>query len=363
VLIVFIVNDSPTNIDFIDIGNPCNRKCSSCFKSRVGGAPDREEELDLVQKIKIKNKNSNFFLYPNEATTSPYLFSMMVENGQKYTLTNGLLLDERMVNWMLVAGLQEVKVTYFANVGEQIEWQGISAKQYRLIGKNIENAVKNGLKVSVNNVLWKSNVGSICDLTKKCFDLGVSRIQLIRFRGFEPDERYLSDSDMDNVVGEVEKAKQLFPNNPRVQFSYTFAGPNFYGKSFEEVKGKVSPKEWINSPYLCPAIGQNYWGISLKNSSVYWCPFIAGDKDAEIGKLDKKTGEVNISTNIDLRPETLRKKLGGKCSEDSCEYQSLCLGGCRSTAYIFANMRGEKDPLYAGIDICLTDVYGRALRR
>ncbi|MBU0456766.1 MAG: hypothetical protein KKD75_01355 [Nanoarchaeota archaeon] len=343
--------------------NPCNRSCSNCFKRRINSNFDKENEQNLVNKIMKKNKSSNFFLFPNEATTSPYLFDLMVEIGQKYSLSNGLLLDERMVDMMLIAGLESVKVTYFANAKEQIEWQNITENQYLTIEKNIKKAVDKGLNVSINNVLWRDNIDSILDLTKKCFDFGVSRVQLIRFRDFTTNEKYILDCDMNKVVEKVENAKLQFPNNPRIQFTYPFAGPNFFGKSFENAKEKLSPKEWVNSPYLCPAIDQNYWGISLKSNLIYWCLFIAGIKMAEIGTIDQSTGDINISTNIDLSAETLREKLRGKCSKDNCEYQSLCLGACRSTAYLFAKMKGENDPIYADMDICLTKVYERFLRR
>ena len=32
------------------------------------------------------------------------------------------------------------------------------------------------------------------------------------------------------------------------------------------------------------------------------------------------------------------------------------LGGCRSTACVFAKVRGEKDPLFAGQDMCVTKI-------
>jgi len=358
-----IVNNNPGNIDFLDIGNGCNFQCPGCYYTKKPNSTKvtKQEERSLIEKIVQDYPGAWFFLYPKEITTSPYLLDLIKSAGQKIKLTNAFLLDDRMVDRFKEAGLKYVKVTFFAREEEQKWWQSIDKQKYLTIRRNIENAVQNGLTVMVNNVLWKSNIGSIVDLSQQCYDMGVERIKFIRLRGPTWSNEYITDEDMSNVVEEIEKAK--LQRSPRLNFSLTFAGPNFYNKTLEEARGKLPPKEgeWVRGPYFCPAINGNYWGISLKRGKVYWCYFITDDPIAEIGTVNKETGKISISPTVDLRPETLKEKLRGICSQDNCEYQSVCLGGCRTTAYLFAKMRGEEDPLYAGMDTCLTKVYERVL--
>lgn len=266
-----------------------------------------------------------------------------------------------MIDLMINSGIEYTKVTLFANPEEQKEWQNINQETYKKIIKNVETASKKGLKVIVNTVMWKENIKSLENLTKICEDIGVNWIKMIRKRNSNYSDEYIQDSDMNKVVETVEKAK--LNTDVRLNFSLTFAGPNFYGKSLEEAKKKLPPNlgEWIKSPYLCPSIDNNYWGTSLKRGSVFWCYFITDDPIAKIGSIDKK-GNITLNKNrVDLSSETLKENLEGICSKNRCEYQQICLGGCRSTAYTFAKFKGEKNPLYAGMDTCLTKVYKRVM--
>jgi len=269
-------------------------------------------------------------------------------------------MDDQAVERLKDAGVQYPKVTFFATPEEQRFWQGIDEDRYRQIQSNIENAAKQGLNVFVNNVLWKSNIGSIESLAEQCYDMGAKRIKFIRFIGPKWNNEFITDEDMDEVVERIENAKM--GRAPRLQVSFAFAGPNFYGKSLEEARAQLPPQEgeWVKSNFMCPSVDQNYWGISLKRGEVYWCYFLKDDPSARIGTVDS-SGKVTISTTTDLRPETLKKELKGKCSADSCEYQPVCLGGCRRTAYLASGWKGKPD-LYAEMDTCLTRVSERVFR-
>ncbi|NOZ80356.1 MAG: radical SAM protein [DPANN group archaeon] len=359
-----IINPNPTNIDFLEIGNPCNFSCPDCEFGEMQSAPafDRQEEVDLITKVMEDYPESSFFLYPPEITTSPYLLPVMKATRQRITLTNGLGLNERMLDRLKEAGLRYLKVTLFATPGEQMRWQAIQEPMYWRIRKNIERAVDKGFRVFLNTVLNKDNLGSIVPLARQSNDMGIDRIKFIRERTPVWKPWYLAEEDMDRLIRNVEEAKQ--GPSPRIQLSLTGAGPNLYGKSLDEARKKLPPQrgEWPKSPYLCPAIDQNYWGISPRRGKVYGCFFMTvGDPVWEIGTLDQKTKKVQITGGLDLRPSTLKKRLRGNCAEDACEYQSVCMGGCRRTAYMTAKWKGEKDPLYAGMDICLTKTYGRVM--
>ena len=266
-----------------------------------------------------------------------------------------------MINYFIDAGIKYPKITLFSDPNDQKIWQNINQDFYKKILNNIELASKKGLNVIVNSVLWKDNMTKLPDLVNLCENLGVNWIKMIRKRGTIFSEDYIQDKNMDGLVEIVEKTK--LNTNVRLNFSLTFAGPNFYGKTLDEAKKKLPPNngEWVKSPYLCPAIDGNYFGTSLKRGSVYWCFFITDDDIAKIGLIDKK-GNITLNKNrVDLSSETLKEKLTGICSKNECDYQPICLGGCRSTAYTFAKFRNENN-VYAAMDTCLTKVYARVMQ-
>jgi radical SAM protein with 4Fe4S-binding SPASM domain len=78
-----------------------------------------------------------------------------------------------------------------------------------------------------------------------------------------------------------------------------------------------------------------------------------------IGKVDWESGHVTIDRPVDLSRATLRRRLRGICAAESCAYQEVCLGGCRSAAISFAPEGEAEERLYAGMDLCLTPAYAR----
>jgi len=114
----------------------------------------------------------------------------------------------------------------------------------------------------------------------------------------------------------------------------------------------------MNSKYLCPWIGQQYFGVSLGNHDVYPCFRLLSFPEMRIGKVNiDARGQVKLDINKpDLMEKELSQRLRGECSESDCQYHRLCLGGCRSMAYVLAKRQGDNNPLYAGQDICLTRI-------
>jgi radical SAM protein with 4Fe4S-binding SPASM domain len=365
-MILFIVKQ-PSNIDFLNVGNQCNQRCRQCFYNENGEISNLtlEQEIELIGKVAKNFPDSAIFVYPKEITTSLDIIPTLAKNRQTSTLSNGRDLDDIVIAKLRNFGIEEIGITLFANAEQQLYFNGNSREEYLRIKDAIQRAISQGLKVTVNTVLAKATMGSIEELCLECSKLGVLKIRFYRLMpiGNAKDmgsEQFLVESDMDSIIGSVESMKKKFPTL-YLSFAINF-GPNFYGKSIEEARKKVqkSNQSWTKSPYLCPSIGQNYFGISLKSGSIYWCFFLISEPGiSRIGYIDPKTSKITIDSPVDLSPETLRTKLNGNCSSKNCDYQALCLGGCRAAAYLFAKRNGVLDPLYAGMDICLTRSYQR----
>lgn len=353
----------PTNIDILSIGRPCNQNCRQCYYIENSCSNLEIDHELLASKIMEKYAESSFFIYPKEIANNQELFELINKAGQQSVLSNGLLLDNDILDKLKEAEVKQIKITLFANADEQFFFNGNNSNQYEKIILAIKKCKEKGFNVVVNNVLSKKNIFSIGTLCKLCHGLGVDKIEFLRIKptgnGRDLQGMLLCFDDMSHIIEQVEINKKLYPEL-YLSFNLSF-GPNFYGKSLPEAEAKIkkSVLSWTKSNYLCPAIDGNYWGLSATTGNVYWCFFAMNEAFSKMGYYSSVENQVIINKAPDLSPSTLLKKLGGECSRDKCIYTDICLGGCRSTAYMFAKYKGEKDPLYAGMDICLTKCYER----
>jgi len=357
----------PTNIDILNVGDECNQNCRQCYyksEDNLTGI-SLTGEIEFIEKVLYNYPESSIFSYPKESTTSRDLLPIMKKCGQKKVLSNGKEIDDGFIRELKKYGIEEIGITLFANLEQQYDFNRNTIRGYLKIKQNIRKCAENDLKVTVNNILDKTTIYSINSLCEQCYELGVKKIAFIRLRPvgnakYMDRSRLLEEKDMDIIIPSVEAMKLKYPDL-YISLDISF-GPNFYRKTLEEAKEKVrrSKQSWVKSTYLCPAINQDYWGISPKSGKVYSCFFIISESEiARIGNVDVKNGRVTIDSPIDLSEETLKKELRGNCSSENCKYQPVCLGGCRSTAYIFARLNGDPDPINAGMDICSTKSYER----
>ena len=357
----------PTNIDILNVGNECNQNCRQCnYESEPNlTGISLTGEIEFIELLKSLYPGSSIFSYPKEITTSRYLLPIMQKCGQKKVLSNGKEIDDEFIRELKKYGIEEIAITLFANLEQQYDFNRNTIREYIKIKQNIRKCAESGLKVTVNNILDKTTIYSINSLCEQCKELGAKKIAFIRLRPvgnakYMDRFRLLEEKDMDIIIPSVEAMRSKYPDL-YISLDISF-GPNFYRKTLEEAKEKVrrSKQTWIKSAYFCPAINQDYRGISPKSGKVYWCFFLISESEiARIGYVDIKNGIVTIDSPIDLSEETLKKELRGNCSSENCKYQPECLGGCRATAYISARDKGERDPIYAGMDICQTKSYER----
>ena len=354
-------------IDFLNIGNGCNLNCKQCFFQessltivREGLVPDIEKAKWLMSKF----KGASFFLYPMEITTSmEYLEFMSKTAQQDVVLSNGILLTKPKVEKLIEANIKQVKITLFANYAEHTFFNNITNTQYRCIIDNIRLCKQSGLTVIVNTILSGRTKNSIKELSSRCDCLGVDKIEFIRLKPVGSAKHinvdnsiWLKPSDMIGIIKTIEECKVVYPN---LYFSYNLScGPDFYGKTIVEAKKKISKAAHAlgDSTYLCPAIDGRFAGISFATGRIYGCFFAMDQKDFLLGNVDFDRKVIKYTQKSVINAVSLRENLRGNCNKNKCQYQHICLGGCRSTAYIFAKQNGDKNPMFAGMDICITNL-------
>ncbi len=350
---------------------PCDQACRQCsyVESEIDEGRPRgsDAEIEFIRLLRSNYRESAFFLYPRDVVTATPLLPVMREIGQTETLTNGGRLDATLVDRLRASGIKEIQITLFGSAAEQQAYNLNTPEEYERIKANIQACVAHGLRVQVNNVLSRETMASMERLGDECIRLGVHRLRFIRLQplgdaagAFSP-EAYLTQADLEeSVIPAFERLKGAAGRRLYVCFAVNF-GPNFHGKTVEEAREKIRRRSPQSPPSetFCPAIDGQYWNISTQSGNVHWCFHNIAEADTRIGKVDWGTGRVVIDRPVDLSRETLRRELRGICAAEACEYQEVCLGGCRSAAISFATAGSPDERMYAGMDMCLTPAYAR----
>lgn len=262
-------------------------------------------------------------------------------------------------------GFGKIKITLQVNEEEQWLWNSNSPTEYQEIKEGIRLCIDKGFNVETFSLMTPQNYRQLEPFYKELKELGVSKARLLRLMPVgnssnAPDSYIIGSQELEELIGITDRLKD--GRGPYISFGEMF-GPDFYGSSvwgyLDQENGKPGKQsDWTRSKTLCPAIDGNYLGVSAKSRNAYWCFFLISDPAAKVGRVEED-GMVKADSMPDLSRATLTEKLRGICSKDSCEFQAQCLGGCRAMAYVMAKRRGEPDPLYAGMDICRTDVKKR----
>lgn len=365
---------STISITFLGMGRPCELSCPGCW---YGAERDTlgltlEEQKRLALKVMANYPDAPVLMYPPEITNTPELVPFLRRIGQRSVVTNGIRL-EPLVGTLKAAGVTTLKVTLFARRRDQAYFNETPAGYYEKIKAGIGKAVAHGMRVVAYNVLDRVTAQSLLALCETCVSLGIRQVIFHRRVPRSSGEgtlvkHLLREADMPAVLQELERLRRRFAGRLRLSMGLNF-GPNLFGRTPSrkpqrqpggEGPNEGGPRSRLSGQRLCPTMGGGHRAISLRSGNIYWCCTMVSRPDlAKIGWLDPRTGRMEIDAPSGLSFETLSRRLRGRCSSAGCRYHADCLGGCRATAMAMASLRGEPEPLYAELDVCLTRVYAR----
>jgi len=351
------------HIDILDIGNDCNQNCKQCFYNTVMKTKETlSNELHMIDDIKNNNnldENIKFFIYPKEITTTPKLIKTIAENGQKFILTNAknIKTNSDIFKTLKENNIKKIKITLFPNEDEQLFRNWNTAWEYNDIKEVIKMAVNEGIKVKIFTMITPENIRFFQGFYREADNLHISEIELLNFiptgNGKNMDMKYaMKATDLEKLLSITNDLKLW--KWPYISYGFWF-WPNFYGKSIYKFIEKGQKHDWVTTEYPCPTINNLFLWISLKNKWIYRCFKLLSESEAKIWEVNNN-GKINLYENVDFDENILKEKLRWICSKDSCNFQNLCLWWCRSNAYILAKKRGEKEPEYAGQEICITNL-------
>jgi len=320
-----------------------------------------DEVLDLMNRCNREKKALT--IYPREITTTPRLFPVLSEQGVNRVLTNGMLLNnDHILSSLKASGITELMVSLHGPKEPHIKLTGVTEKQYDATLSGIEKAVAVGFQVGAFCTTYADNVTRLPELFQDAKSLGIREVKLLRLAPLGnakdlPDSYFIGREQIKQMLYVVDDERM---RNPEIQISLfsTSFGPNFYSQNiYRYLAGQK--EQWPYSTYPCPMIGQEFIGISLGSNKVYPCFEALSFPELQIGHVNEKN-EIVI-TSPPLGKGELEESLTGICNKNSCPAQSLCLGGCRISAFSFAKKRGELNPISAGMDSCVTEIISAEL--
>lgn len=346
------------------VESPCNESCSTCFFQEAGGpgkirlTPEVVDDIRTTAKVLGDPNPKQFTLYPKEITAAMPLLPVFAERSITRTLTNGKRLGELgVLESLKETGIKDLMITVPGQRASYARYTQEKEETYDRLLRNIGLAVREGFNVGIFYPVFRPNVDDVIPTTLSLQELGVKIIKFLRVipvgsaRNL-PDDIFLNKETTLEFLNNVNAARKITQDSMELTLFGSSFGPNFYSKSIYRYLSGMNDR-WPSSQYYCPMINGQFVGIAYGTGKAYPC--FKALSFPELSSGEYQNGKLTLNPPF-LTKENLEKNLRGQCSKDNCQYQSICMGGCRITAFAFAKCRGEADPLYSGQDVCVTKI-------
>jgi len=256
----------PTEV-IIFLNSGCNARCSHCYLP-YKGCRNPKESLDLVKKL--KDDGYKVGCAGSEVLLDLDYLESYRAAGQKYVLTNGILIskDPKILDRIIYAGIEQVDISLHFNIHNEL-----SAAPLDAVCEAIRQAKLYGLKVGLDTIISKANYADAESMCEKAHNLGVDAIKFFRFvksgKGRNSSQEPLNEEEILHFGELIETAKKNFNKNDLEIKMFGNFGPLTQ-------KGKDLSAE----NRYCPA-GVSSFSVSPDNI-VYGCPFLM---EFPIGRL------------------------------------------------------------------------------
>lgn len=198
-----IIRKSVENTDYIIdfplaigimVTNMCNMNCDYCLTRKVNNSTVfiPKEIKEYTENIKELNPLC-FWVTGGEPLLWPSTLTLIEELSSSHSYialdTNGLLLDEKIVNNKKVINtLIEGQITVRVSLdGHTPEINDHFRSDYAIIVKNIEKLINLGIEVRVNTVVTSANIMYLKELANFLVSLGVNGWNIFQLQeGFAP---------------------------------------------------------------------------------------------------------------------------------------------------------------------------------
>jgi MoaA/NifB/PqqE/SkfB family radical SAM enzyme len=260
------------------VNSECNSGCKHCY---ISYKSYREPENVLKLVDIFSDRGYKVITGGSEILLNQNYLKAYERAGQKYLLTNGILLSKHpeIPEQLRKYGIDEVRISLHFGIQEEL-----GSVPEKVAEKAIENAKKSKMKTKIFTTVTKRNYKNVSDMCKKAYDLGVNGIKFIRYIDTGNGKQKFLTVD--------EAARKEF-------FNLIESARKQYGKEELEIEihGNFGPREGSKGEELskkneyCPA-GLDFFIIDPEDN-IYGCPFLM---QFPIGKL--LDGEILIDRNL-----------------------------------------------------------------
>lgn len=310
----------------------CNMRCIHCGTSAGKPRPDElstQEALDLVDELHGLGTES-ITLSGGEPLLRkdwPQLARRIHDRGMRtYLITNGLLVDEKIVDEMVDIG--------FDNVGVSLDGTEATHNHIRQNPRSFDRVVnamqlmkEAGLRFCAISQVSNLNLDELDEIRQILIDLGcpVWRVQMTTSTGRMTKDLVLSLENYPKLVDKI----LGYQKDDRIEID---VGENigYYGCKGTEL--------YHGMPYFGCYAGTRVAGIE-SNGNVKGClsmpeEFVEGNlKESSFTEIWNKPGAFLYNR------EFTRETAAGACRE--CYYLPLCRGGCTTTSVSATGVRAD----------------------
>jgi len=252
-------SEQPTVVLMVNDKSDCNMNCTHCFLS-YEGTRSPEDVIDLVDRFRT---NYRVIVAGSETLTNLGYLEAYRRAGQKYILTNGLLLHQKpeLFDLLREYGIEEIQLSLHFGIQEDLH-----SVPEKIVRDVIQQAKVKGFRVQVAVTITTENCQNVEEMCSQVCEMEVDRIRFIKYLKFgsarEEDRLKLTDSERKTFFDLVDEARSKYDKAElTIQIASNF-GPR------EGTKGE----ELAKCNQYCPA-GEKLFVIA-PNGQVYGCPYL-----------------------------------------------------------------------------------------
>lgn len=259
------------------LSSDCNMSCRHCYLTELGS----REPSDTLTTIKqLKGDGHEIILTGGETMLNRGYLEAYQEAGQRYILTNGILLskDKELYDTIRRYGIDQIEFSIHFGIDGKI-----NSVPEKTAAQAVCEANSRGFKTCINTVITSSNYRGIETFCQKAAEYGASSIEFLRYVPVTgPEGRALTQEQTREVFDKILTVRRKYNKNT---LEITLHG-NFGPRPRSQGEKLAEKNEY------CPA-GKSLVAITPDNN-VYACPFLI--RAGAIGRYDN--GEILIEREL-----------------------------------------------------------------
>lgn len=253
------------------VNSECNAKCKHCYLPYTGSR-NPENALEAVKRLQANGHT--VIIAGSETLLNPDYLKAYQQAGQKYLLTNGILLNQNKALYELLKQYGIEKLAFSIHFGIQ---NNLGSVPENLVASVLRESKKRGFQTQTTATITSANYSIIDEMCKKSIIYGANAIQFNRLvqigRGNEMESNVLTREQISEFFKQIIEVRK--------KYSKSILEINIHG-NFGPRPGSKGEILSIQNNY-CLA-GRNIVAIDPQNK-VYGCPFSMHPKNI-IGRYE-----------------------------------------------------------------------------